>query len=338
MATLSLLSPDDERWRAFATEHATSPLQHPAWLDTLTGAYGLSAQVEALTDSQGALLAALPLIRSKLPWRNRWTSLPFTDYAEPVAVDDARRDELLLAIANDPDSPAIIVRTNCDVPGWFSKQVGTVQTVDLSDGLDGVLRRANKKTRQNVKIGRRPENGLTAAPISSKNEFLGAHLALIADSRHRVGAPTQPRRYWARLWEMHERHEALTIGVYASGEITASAVFLIGRNHAVAKYSASTAATVRRRTNYLALATAVDHLAQLGVQAMDFGVSDLHNESLREFKTRWGGEERPAYFSATRADLLPDTIEPGRLLTRTIQSTPVFVGRSLGALAYPFAG
>jgi hypothetical protein len=69
---------------------------------------------------------------------------------------------------------------------------------------------------------------------------------------------------------------------------------------------------------------------------MDFGITDQSNVSLRKFKARWGGEERPACFSATDARLLPHSLEPGRILTQAIQRMPVFAGRAIGSLAYPF--
>jgi hypothetical protein len=336
LSKLTLLSPENPRWRTFAVGHATSPLQHPAWLDTLTGAYRLHARIMALTDSQGSILAGLPMIRSKLPWRNRWTSLPFTDTLEPVASDTAHRDDLLIAMAEHADAEPIVVRTHAALPGWFSRQVGTVQTIDLSNGTEGVLRGANAHHRRSVNRAHRPEVGLTARPITGRSEFLDASVALIAQSRRRLGAPTQPRRYWSRVWELHERDEALTIGVFLGDKLVANGIFIVSRNHAVYKYGASALTTRQLRTSYLMFATAFDHIAARGVQSMDFGITDLHNASLRKFKARWGGEEQPAYFSATDAGMLPDTLEPGQLLTTMIQRTPVLVGRAVGSLAYPF--
>ena len=336
MSRISLLSPESQQWRAFAREHATSPLQDPAWLDAITGAYGLRARVMALTNSQGALLAGLPMIRSKLPWRSGWTSLPFTDTLEPVAVDHRHREELLIAVADHVDAGPIIIRTRAELPGWVSRQVGTVQVIDLSDGAEGVLRGADGHRRRSVKRARRAEAGLSARSITCRSEFLGANSALIARSRQRLGAPTQPRRYWSRLWELHEQDQAMTIGVYFADELVASGVFIIGRSHAVYKYGASDYATRQLRTSFLMFITAFDSLAVRGVRSIDFGITDLHNASLRGFNARWGGEEQPAYFSATDARLLPATLEPGPLLTKTIQHTPVFVGRTLGSVAYPF--
>lgn len=335
VSEIALLSPADEGWRAFVAEHATSPLQHPAWIDTLTSAYRLHARIVALTDSSsGAILAGLPMIRSKLPWRRRWTALPFTDTLEPVARDESHRDELLIAVAEQAGGEPILLRTQAALPGWVSRQVGTVQVLDLTDGAEGVLRGAKPKTRQNVKLARKA--GLTARPIVSRGEFLGANLNLIAQSRCRLGAPTQPRRYWSRVWELHERDMALTIGVYLQDRLVANAIFVIGSDHATFKYSASDTATRDLRSNYLAFAGALEQIEARGVRSLDFGITDLHNTSLRRYKVHWGGEEQPAYFSATDADLLPDTLEPGRLLTTTIQRAPVFVGRSIGSLAYPF--
>jgi len=312
-------------------------MQHPRWLDALRNAYHLEAQVIALTDARGSLLAALPLIRSKLRRGRRWTSLPFTDTLEPVTVDKAGRDELLVGVAEDSDSRGVLIRTRASLPGWFSRQVGTVQVIDVAGGAEGVLRSAAAGTRRQVKRAQRPEAGLSAGQITSRSEFLGASLALTAQSRRRLGAPTQPRRYWTQVWELHERGEAMTIGVYLEDRLVANGVFILGRQHAVYKYGASTLATRHLRTNYLMFANAFDHMAARGLKSMDFGITDLNNASLRRFKVQWGGEERPAYFSATNARLLPDRLEPGRLLTATIQHTPVFVGRALGSLAYPFA-
>ena len=336
MSKLTFLSPEDQSWRTFAAVHATSPVQNPTWLDALTGAYGLKARIMALTDSQGAILAALPMIRSKLPVRQRWTSLPFTDTFEPVAVDRAHLDELLVAATEDGGTGPILVRMHAPPPGWFSRQVGTVQVIDLSNGAEGVLRRANSHHRREANRAQRAEGGLTARPITSRSEFLGACLTLTARSRRRLGAPTQPSRYWSQLWELHEQDEAVTIGVYLSGELVASGVFILGSSHAVYKHGASDLAARRLRTNYLMLVSAFDHIAARGVQSMDFGITDLHNTSLRTFKARWGGEEQTAHFSATDTRLLPDTLEPGRLLTLTIKHMPVFVGRAIGSLAYPF--
>jgi hypothetical protein len=73
------------------------------------------------------------------------------------------------------------------------------------------------------------------------------------------------------------------------------------------------------------------------MRSMDFGITDLGNQTLRRYKTQWGGEEQQAYFSATDVGLLPQTVEPGRLLSTTLQRAPTFVGRTVGSLAYPFA-
>lgn len=333
---LAIVPPTDREWRAFASAHATSPLQLPAWLDVLIRAYGLRARVLVLVDGGGAILAGMPTVHGKLPWRRRWSSLPFTDTFEPLAIDDRHRDNLLAAVAKDGHDP-ILLRTHVSLPGWSSRQVGTVQVIDLTDGAEGVLRGADAKTRRNVKRAQRPDAGLTARPITSRDEFLGGHLNLTARSRRRLGAPTQPRRYWSGVWTLHERDEALTIGVYLSGDLVAAGTFIMGSGHAVYKYSASDPSSWKLRANYLMLASAFDHVSERGVHSMDFGVTDLHNTSLRDYKSRWGGDQRPAHFSATRADLLPDTLEPGRLLTSAVQRMPVSFGRTVGSLAYPFA-
>src|SRR5947207_3145347 len=212
MSGLSLVAPEDRRWRTFALANASSPMQHPTWLDALTHAYGLKARI--MTLSEGEIVAALPMIRSKLRWRPRWTSLPFTDTFEPIAVSCDCREQLLAAVAQEHGIQPVLIRTRTRVPGWFSRQVGTTHVLDLSKGPDHALRSASPHHRRSVKRARRCDAGLTARPITSRDEFLGANLALVARSRRRLGAPTQPLRYWSHVWELHERDEAVSIGVY----------------------------------------------------------------------------------------------------------------------------
>ncbi len=289
-----------------------------------------------MIDAGGAITAGLPMIRSKLPWRRRWTSLPFTDALEPVAADRQQRDELLRRLAAHTDTEPVLIRTRADLPGWTAREVGSVQILDLAGGADGVLRNASNHHRRAVTRSRRSDSGLSARTLTDRDEFLGASLALTARSRRRLGTPTQPQRYWSRLWDLHEQGRAMTLGVYADGRLVSSGIFVLGREHAVYKYGASDATARKLRASFLMFATAFDELAARGVRSMDFGITDLHNESLREFKRRWGGQEQPAHFSATDARLLPDTLEPGRLLTKTIQHAPVFFGRTVGSLAYPY--
>ncbi len=329
------MSAEEPSWRQFAQLAATSPLQLPVWLDVLIRAYRLRARVLVLSDSTGKVSAALPMISAKLPWKRGWTSLPYTDMFDPVALSREWRDELLAKVAGDATDGPILIRTDVGLPGWTSRQLGTVQVIDVSGGAEGVVRDASSATRRNLKRAQRRGAGLSVRPITGASEFLGPNFDLMVQSRRRLGAPTQPRRYWNEIWGLHVQGGALTMGVYLAGTLVASGVFVLGEKHAVYKYGASDSAAWKLRPNHLMFATAFDELAARGVRTMDFGITDLANRSLREFKSRWGGEEKPAHYSATDAHLLPDSLEPGRLLTQTIQHTPELVGRAVGALAYP---
>lgn len=335
MSNLTRLSPENPHWRTFVAAHATSPFQSAEWLETLTSAYGLTAQVVVLIDNEGKLKAGLPLIRSAMPLRKRWTCLPFSDVVDSIATSSTTREELLVAIAKNCQPDPIIIRAHTSAPGWTSRQVGTVQTIDVSDGAAGVLRDAGSNAKRGVKRASK-ETSLGAAVVSSREEFLGPCYHLTVRSRRRLGVPTQPRRYWSRVWDLHEQGFAVTIGVYRDGALVASGVFLLGGSHAVYKYGASESSAWKLRPNHLMFSAAFDRLAERGARTMDFGLTDLANVSLREFKATWGGEEITASFSATDPCLLPKSTEPSRLLAAAIRHTPVLTGRAIGALAYRY--
>jgi CelD/BcsL family acetyltransferase involved in cellulose biosynthesis len=328
-------SAQDHRWRDFANANATSPLQSPEWLDTLTSAYGLTSRVLVLIDEEKEITAGLPLIRSALLWRKHWTCLPFSDTVDSIATNSTVREELLAGIAKSSQTDPIIIRADTSAPGWTSRQVGTIQTIDLTDGAAGVLRGAGSNAKRGVKRAYK-EQGLTAEAVGSREEFLGVFSKLTVRSRRRLGVPTQPARYWSQLWDFHERGLATTIGVYSDGVLVASGIFLLGGSHAVYKYGASDPSAWSMRPNHLMFSMAFDRLAERGMRTMDFGLTDLNNTSLREFKQSWGGEETAACFSATDSRLLPKSTEPGRLLTSVIRHTPAQTGRVIGALGYRY--
>jgi hypothetical protein len=335
--TLTYRSLDDLRWRECAERHGTSPFQQPWWLDALVNAYGLHGAVAVASGPGEVVAAALPLIQSRLPGRRRLTALPFTDTFEPVAVDRGSRDRLLAGLAQAP-CPPIIVRTGVWMAGWNVRALGTVRTVDLSEGAAGVLSGAAAKTRRNVKRAQRPRSGLSARLIQTRGEFMGGHLRLIAATRQRLGAPTQPRAYWKQIWRLHEGGHAITVGVYLDRRLVASGVFLLGIGEAVYKHGASDRASWPLRANYLMLACAYDELAARGMRTLSFGVTDSANRTLREFKARWGGEESTVHYSSTDARALPHRLEPGRLLGEAIRRLPPLVSRAVGSLGYPLAG
>lgn len=278
----------------------------------------------------------MPLVESKLPWRHRLNALPFTDTFEAIAAETVNRDRLLTALGRTAHRP-VVVRTEIRLSGWSVRALGTARAVDVSGGAAGVLAAADAKTRRNVKRAQRPGSGLNAQPIVSRDEFMGPHLRLIRATRRRLGAPSQPQRYWDQIWRLHELGHAVTVGVYLEGRLVASGVFLLGVGEAVYKYSASDPSVWRLRPNYLMLASAYDELASRGIRMLSFGVTASSNRSLREFKSRWGGEEHTAYHSSTDPRLLPTSLEPGSLLSRAIRTLPPVASCAIGALAYPLA-
>lgn len=334
MSRLTLLAPGDATWRGFAREHARSPFQLPGWIEILVSSYGLTAQVAALVDDWGEIVAGLPLIRSKLPWRRRWTALPFTDALDPIAVDGDRRDELLRLLAASDGLGPVVVHSGARQPGWANRLVGTRHEVDLSHGAEHMLANASRGHRRSVARARRA--GFWGGPVRSREEFLGPCLGVIARSRNRVGVPTQPRCYWSGLWDLSERGEAGIVAAWLDGDLVSTAVFLISGSHAVVKHAAADRSVRLQHASHFVFMTGFEDVHRRGVRTVDFGVSDIRNEGLHTFKARWGAVAHPVYYSATDSSLLPSTIEPGPIVTAAVKRAPVSFGRALGTVAYAF--
>jgi len=145
---------------------------------------------------------------SKLPGRQRWTSLPFTDTLEPVTTD--RVTEMSCWFQRPPRATCGRSSSAHRLPSLVGSRVRSApcRCLNVSNGAAGVMRGASPHHRRSVTRAHRPEIGLTARPITSRSEFLGASLTLTAAvaAGGWVRHPASPL-LGPRVWELHEQDE-----------------------------------------------------------------------------------------------------------------------------------
>jgi len=101
-AEISLLDPLDARWAAFVESIPQANIfHHPAWANLLAECYGYRSFIIALIDENETICAGLPVLEvsSALTGR-RWTSLPFTDYCQPLYHDRNAFESLTLGLVD----------------------------------------------------------------------------------------------------------------------------------------------------------------------------------------------------------------------------------------------
>jgi CelD/BcsL family acetyltransferase involved in cellulose biosynthesis len=295
----------DARWRALVAETATLPFHLPEWAELVGDCYGFRAFGLGLAESDGSLVAGLPVVEASLPFgrRRRWVSQPYTDYCPPLAPGDE-------------------------------------EAARLVDAVDAAARFKKKQVTQ--RIGKAEKDGvLSIRRAGSPEDLTRVYYGLHAGTRKRLGVPVQPRRFFELIWErlIEPGHGSVYLA-YADGEAVAGGVFLVGGGTVVYKFGASERSWQKVAPNNLLLWHAIRDACEEGHTAFDFGRTDPWNEGLRHFKLGWGTIEEELRYARLPAGEPEPAHEPGaasRAVAAVIQRSPTAVARAAGALLYRYA-
>jgi CelD/BcsL family acetyltransferase involved in cellulose biosynthesis len=337
--SLKVCRADDGRWLRFLGSQPEATLfHHPAWSQVLVDCYGHQTLVLVQTDAEDEIVAGVPLIEMRRAFGGRrFASLPFTDYCPPVA--------------STPANLALLTR---NLVNWRDATGGRVIAVHGALPHAPGLRHANRAVRHVLPLGRTSEQvqqGLNASRMRGirKAQRLGVHASLSQsaadlpafyqlhlETRRRLGVPVQPRRFLEALWKsVVLRGLGFVVFAYKDGRPIAAALFLAWNGTLIYKFAASDPRYWELRPNNLVIWTAIDWACQQGYGLLDFGKTDLGNQGLRDFKSRWGSIETPlvnSYIGQSPPGLMPKL--PSWALTKVIQSSPPIVCRAIGELLY----
>jgi CelD/BcsL family acetyltransferase involved in cellulose biosynthesis len=334
----SVVSIAEPAWRDFALSHPSAlPYHHPAWTDTIVDTYGFDPFAFVVRSSGSEVVGGVPFVTLGGGLRRkRWVALPFTDACPPLTTPELSKEELGALVADAGERAgvnAIEVRGALDLPGAQIER-GVVHQLALSDP-DELFSGFESQVRRNIRKADR--SGLTLRVAEREEDLTDVYFALHADTRRRLGVPTQPRRFFAAVWR---RMLAAGLGfaflVYHEQEPIAGAVFLEWNGVVVYKFGASDARHWALRPNNLIFWEAIKRAHGQGARVLDFGRSDLEDEGLRAFKRSWGAVEEPLFYTMLGRPAESSSGSAERLLKPLLRRSPVWVGRGLGELFYRF--
>jgi CelD/BcsL family acetyltransferase involved in cellulose biosynthesis len=331
----------DARWTAFVANHPYAlPFHHPSWAAMLAECYRFRAFSLTVDGPDGQVLAGVPVV--EVPRRSggyRWVALPFTDHCPPLVSADVdvdlsgRLDEVRRAFGVHR------LELRADVPGPAVQPDGAYLThvlrLDRSEAEVFAALHGNQ-VRRNIRRAERA--GVTVRQGTGEADLTGVFYRLHVRTRHRLGVPVQPRRYFRLLWErvVQPGHGAVLISE-SDGVPVAAGVFLASRGVCVYKYGASDERSWRVRPNHLLFWHAIRWAMGRGCTRFDFGRTDAGDTGLRQFKSYWGTVERPLAYSV----LTDRPNRPGRdgvpgWGRAIIRHGPAIVPRAIGEPLYRY--
>jgi CelD/BcsL family acetyltransferase involved in cellulose biosynthesis len=331
-----LLDPrTDERWREFVGRAPGATIfHHPAWHDLLAAHYGHAFEACCLLDERGRIAAGLPWARveSRLTGR-RLVALPFSDACAPL-LDGAPEEALGRALDAERRNRELGLEARWRIEGLEGAAPHRFwrHVLQLEPDPAAVERRARGAARRGAAKARR--EGL-AFEMRTDAHALDSFYRLHVRTRRRQGAPTQAKRFIARLSRLFEDgHGFVALVGDETRRPIAAAVFLRLGGHLTYKYGASDRASLPRRPNNLLFAEVIRWACESGCRELDFGRTDLDNEGLRDFKRGWGAEESALHYTYAGLPEPGGPSLPQRVVATTIRHTPPVVGRAIGAAMY----
>lgn len=332
----------DPQWLSFAAEHPDAIAFHrPEWSELLADSYGCRPFVLAVLDATGSVAGGLPVVEVERLRRRRWIALPFTDVCPPLLRRDLAPDALTHALSEARTSAGIgsfEVRSRLSGDGVHSGEVAVIHTLTLEGKAEALFERFHHQVRRNVRRAQREQ--LSVRRGDSAADLTRTFYALHTQTRRRLGAPVQPRRFFEALWvRVLEPGHGQVLLVYAGREPVAGAVFLTGGSTLTYKYAASDSAYWRLRPNHLLLWSAIRSACESGYGALDFGRSDLEDRGLRDFKTGWSAVEEPLAYATLGGRIRPlHSDRSGAGAARAVfRRSPEWFCRAAGAIIYRYA-
>lgn len=330
----------DERWHTFvARQPDASPFHHPAWARVIGECYGW--RPFGLLLRSGAGDVGLPVIAVRhRPGRTRWVSLPYTDSCPPLGGALAGRPDTV-GVLDEVRSAAGAARFEIRGPvAGAAAHPGGVSfghTLALRAEEDEVFATLHRsQVQRNIRRAQRA--GVRVRTSTAQTDLTRVFFDLHVRTRQRLGVPVQPHRYFRVLWRRMIAEGLGFVSIASVGDTpVAAAVFLAWGGTIVYKYGASDPSYWNVRANHLLFWEAIRWGCRQGFHTFDFGRTGPADESLRQFKSRWGTVERPLVYTVL-ADHAPrpprdEVPEAARAI---IRRAPAAVVRGLGTVLYRY--
>ena len=284
-------------WREFAVARGTF-YHRPEWAQCLADIYRL--RFDYYSARSGSELRGI-LAVAEIPWLlgpRRFVSLPFSYAAGPLADDSATAaslGEALLQRARERGVSRVELKSRGEhpaPPGFQRLSRYSTYEIATGGGESAVWQQLHaSSTQRSIKKGQKA--GLVVRRGESANDWL-TMAELEERTAHGHGLPAPPRRFFVEGCR-HLQNAALAevYLAFTSGGAPAAAITIWkGPRSWIYAFGASDPAYLDLRPNHVLLWTAIQDAIAAGCN-FDMGRAAPEQESLVEFKRRWGGQALP---------------------------------------------
>ena len=302
-----------DEWDRFVGSHPMGQVYHlTAWKNVLERCFKhIKGYGFAIHDKEGRILAGLPVFRVR-SWLTgtRLVGAPFATLYDPLVSEPDQMEAL----------SGTILETSCRLgcshieirahqgDRYFAGTPFTVSRfyklhyLDLDVPLEALERRFHR-TCVRQRISRAQKSGLHLKTADRKAD-LGSFYSLISLTRAKRGLPPQPWAFFEALWD-----ELRPLGLLSlllaekEGRPIAAVLLLTYRDRVTVEFAASDESFLCYSPIHFLFWEAIKLACAGRYRIIDFGQTSPNNQSLMEFKSRWGAKciDLPHYFFPAEA-------------------------------------
>jgi CelD/BcsL family acetyltransferase involved in cellulose biosynthesis len=347
-AVVELGPADEPRWEAFLAGRPDALIfHHPAWLAALRAAQGYDAVVLGHVDGDGVLDGVLPLM-ARRGWATgrRLVSLPHTPVAGPLAADDGVYSALAAAARDRArESGAMLeLKTRAGAIGVDDELRGVPWSTTFALALPGsadAVRFGNSRNHGRIRwaVGKAAKEGVELREAASEQDLRRWHALYLATMRSHV-VPPRPYRFFAALWtHLRPRGFLRLLLAEQRGELLAGSMLLMFGSTVFYAFNGRRREALNLRPNDLIQWHAIRDAADAGYARYDFGEVDSDQDSLADFKGKWGAQPESfvRYLDPPSAPSKgpQSRLEGARLAVQVVwQRVPLPVTARIGDLVY----
>ena len=344
---------NDPRWDAFVTEHPYGWLYHlSGWKRVLDSSFDhMKGYYFAILDQEQAIRAALPVyeVKSVLTGK-RLVSIPFATLFDPLVSTSEEFSQLFAIVLGHFDngssprieirsqhSPALIQENRLICSRFFKHHY-----LDLRTPPE-LLRKKFHRSCIRQRISRAEKSNIQLK-TGTEEADLKSYYRLHMRTRKNVGRPTQPYRFFKAIWENFYPVGQLTLLLAEKDSLPIAGMILFKFKERVsAEFAAHDERYRDISPNHFLFWESIKLAHQEGYTVFDFGRTSPTNQSLMEFKKRWGAEviDLPGFYSIGQHG--KDPAQEGvsrklKLMSKVCQMAPKPLQQLVGSFCYHHLG
>jgi CelD/BcsL family acetyltransferase involved in cellulose biosynthesis len=284
----------DPLWAQLVGNRESSVFQSPEWARVLAGTYDFPLRARVLLGGDGVPRAGISYAEIADFLDPRLSSLPFSDFCDPVAADTdswhGLVDDLLTRSwrmdlrCMDNEIPATDDRfTVVGRAAWHGADLQR-EIDDIWASLHSSARRAIRKADS---VGVTVDTATTQEELSA---FFQLHLRV---RKHKYGLLAQPFRFFEHIWnEFIDRDRGFVLLAHLDGQVVGGILFLEWQDTLYYKFNASQLSTLPARPNDRLIWEGIQKGKSRGMRLLDFGLSDLEQDGLVRYKRKYATVEK----------------------------------------------